>query len=209
MSLGLIPMQRIIDKIPLRHGSHRTRDDGMCAMEMVAWLAGEAHSDEPACACPVLAALMRASNDLMSDRQRDALLRPLVPMLVNSRRAAAAEAARGWRAVDHLLRHLSPVLLRQRGDAAGAEVLAEITPIRTVVAAQAARLALSTCAHQPRAVAWVLDRAIDGLPPRQYVAAVAQVAGSIGGDQAWASVAQLVRTALAVTAPEAALASER
>ena len=84
-------MRRLIDRIPLQRGSHPTRDDGMCAMEMVSWLAGEAHSDEPECACPVLAALVRACNDAMSDQQRAEHLRPLVPMLVNSRGSVATE----------------------------------------------------------------------------------------------------------------------
>ena len=38
----------------------KVRKNDLCAMEMVAWLAGEAHSDEPECACPVLAAMVRA-----------------------------------------------------------------------------------------------------------------------------------------------------
>ncbi|MCA8975327.1 MAG: hypothetical protein KDC98_11440, partial [Planctomycetes bacterium] len=87
-------MQRLIGQFPLASGAHPTRSDGMCAMEMVAWLAGEAHSDEPACACPVLGALVRACNDVMGDRDRNRLLRPLVPALVNSRATVAIERQR-------------------------------------------------------------------------------------------------------------------
>jgi hypothetical protein len=34
----------------LKQGSHTAREYGMCAMEAVAWLAGEPHSDTPTCA---------------------------------------------------------------------------------------------------------------------------------------------------------------
>jgi hypothetical protein len=33
----------------LRHGSHESPQDGLCAMEWVAYLAGEKHSDYPSC----------------------------------------------------------------------------------------------------------------------------------------------------------------
>ena len=202
-------MKRLLETIPLQHGSHPSREDGMCAMEMVAWLAGEAHSDEPACACPVLAALVRASNDAMTGRERDRLLRPLVPMLVNSRRTAAVEAARGWRIVDLLVRTLAPRLLEQQGARADARLLASLPPVADAVAAQAARLALTTCAAPLRPVAWVLDRAIDGQQPQRYVAAAAQTAGAIGGGDGWVAIAAVVRGALKVSAPEAARAAQR
>jgi hypothetical protein len=83
-------MERLADQRPLRRGAHASADDGMCAMEMVAWLAGEAHTDEPLCACPVIAAFVRAVNDaLPSDAARDRHLRPLVPRFVGTRGTAA------------------------------------------------------------------------------------------------------------------------
>jgi len=45
-----------LNNIVLRYGSHGTSDKGMCAMEAVAWLANEPHSDRPACTCSVIAA---------------------------------------------------------------------------------------------------------------------------------------------------------
>ena len=90
-------MIRIQDQFPLRRGAHDRRDDGMCAMEMVAWLAGEAHSDEPRCACPVIASYVRALNDLLpDDGARTRLLRPLVPKFVNTRGNAQDERRRGF-----------------------------------------------------------------------------------------------------------------
>ena len=43
------------EAIVLKHGSHTTFAQGLCAMEAVAWLAGEKHSDRPSCTCPVIA----------------------------------------------------------------------------------------------------------------------------------------------------------
>ncbi len=86
-------------------------------MEMVAWLAGEAHSDQPDCASPVLAALVRAINDrLASDSERERLLRPLVPILVNTRSDSGTERARALAIVDFVLRRLEagPVGPQQR-----------------------------------------------------------------------------------------------
>jgi hypothetical protein len=95
----------LTDVFPLRRGAHPSREDGMCAMEMVAWLAGEPHSDCPDCASPVLAAVVRAVNDrLPDDGAREWLLRPLVPRLVNSRADAGAERARALAIVDFVLR---------------------------------------------------------------------------------------------------------
>ena len=54
-------------------------------MEVVAHLAGERHSDRPACACPVLSAFARALNDRIStDADRTRLLGPAAPLLVGS-----------------------------------------------------------------------------------------------------------------------------
>lgn len=40
----------------LTYGAHDDPGDGLCLMEAVALLGGEAHTGSPACACPVLAA---------------------------------------------------------------------------------------------------------------------------------------------------------
>src|SRR5215208_5751166 len=49
----------------LSKGSHVDREDGMCAMEFAAYLAGLEHTDSPACVSRVLLALMIRFNDLM------------------------------------------------------------------------------------------------------------------------------------------------
>lgn len=61
----------------LSRGRHRDPTRGACFMEYTATLAGEPFSDSPRCVDPELAAVLRSANDLLSDRERPAL----VPLL--------------------------------------------------------------------------------------------------------------------------------
>jgi len=164
----------------------------MCAMEMVSWLAGEAHSDEPRCACPVLAALVRACNDAMGDAARNLHLRPLVPRLVNTKSTRAVEAARGFAAVDMMARTLLPRHLERRGRGADARQLRALQPIDSPLRAGEARRALEPFAADVRAAAWVLDRAKEGAPPQRFVAGVIQFAHGLDGGAVWTEISTLI-----------------
>jgi hypothetical protein len=72
-----------LENIRLKYGGHQTREDGLCAMEAVAYFAGEPHSDKPKCTCPVLAAFVRNLNDGMDDETRQ-LLKPYILRLINT-----------------------------------------------------------------------------------------------------------------------------
>lgn len=72
---------------PLAKGAHDKDAGAFCAMEAVAYLAHEPHSDRPACACPVISAFLRAWNDGLPDAERDALIRPLLPRLIGDRKS--------------------------------------------------------------------------------------------------------------------------
>ena len=65
----------------LSYGLHTRRSDGMCALEWVAYLAGEPHSDRPECVSPVLRQVGIALNDRLSDRRRQLLGPYLVRMI--------------------------------------------------------------------------------------------------------------------------------
>ena len=94
------------------HGAHQP-NGMMCAMEAVAFVAGELWSDHPECACPVIGAFMRAWNDgLTDDAERTALLRPLVPKLVGTRGSKAIEQRRATMAADWLIRTHTVAWLR-------------------------------------------------------------------------------------------------
>ena len=93
-----------LETITLKSGSHATREEGVCAMEAVAWLAGEPHSDAPECASPVIAAFLRSWNDnLPTDEDRQRLLRPLLPLVIGTRADNATELWRPYMALDWLV----------------------------------------------------------------------------------------------------------
>lgn len=185
-------MQRLIDQHPLQRGAHPTRGDGMCAMEMVAWLAGEPHSDEPTCSCPVLAAFVRACNDAMSDAARNTYLRPLVPRLVNSRGSAATERHRGLVVVDALVRRLLPAWLRRHHRHDEATLLAALPPVEGLEDVRASLRALECFVPDHHAARWVVQRALDGLPPARFVAGAVQVARALNDAQTWTVVVEIV-----------------
>jgi hypothetical protein len=64
----------------LSRGKHRNPAHGACFMEYTALLAGEAHTDQPACVDAELAAVLRGANDKLSDADRARL----VPLLGRS-----------------------------------------------------------------------------------------------------------------------------
>lgn len=68
---------------PLSRGARSRLGDGVCLMELAAYLAGAPHSDAPACTHPVLAAVARVVNDGVSDKGRRGLARR-APELVDT-----------------------------------------------------------------------------------------------------------------------------
>src|SRR4051812_26804584 len=89
------PRRELPPGFALKHGSHRSPDDGMCLMEAVAYFAGELHSDSPQCACPVLTSHGIRLNDRFSDEERQ-LLAPLIPKLLNTRSTRDVEQRRAY-----------------------------------------------------------------------------------------------------------------
>lgn len=178
-------MQRLIDQHPLQRGAHNDRGAGMCAMEMVAWLAGEPHSDEPRCACPVLGAFVRATNDAMSDEARNRWLRPMVPQLVNTRATVAIERQRGFVVLDGLVRTLVPKSLRRDRLHAEADLLAGFAPIVDLEGVRTSLRAIEHFGRRQQASCWVLARAAEGQPPARFVAGAVTVARSVYDATMW------------------------
>ncbi len=112
--------QRLIDTQELSYGSHNQPDDGMCAMEMVAHLAGEQHTDHPRCACPVLTGFTIRLNDAMPERWRRRL-KPYLPYLIDTRDGREGERAEllAW----HAVRVFVPIALQAGGQPDRAEWL--------------------------------------------------------------------------------------
>ena len=117
-----------LTSLVLLGGSHTERAKGVCLLEAVAWMAREPHSDRPQCACPVLAAFGRRLNDAFSKEDRQ-LLKPFIPMLVNSRRDRSVELKRAFFFADRAVRLFAPIALRARGKEDWAKKLEDLPEI--------------------------------------------------------------------------------
>ncbi len=113
---------------PLKDGAH-TDHKAMCIMEAVAFVAGEPWSDSPVCACPVISAFLRSWNDSLPDAERDALLRPFIVRLVNTKRDENTEKRRAIMAADWLIRVHTPAWLRLAGLTTQADALTALPEI--------------------------------------------------------------------------------
>ena len=119
-----------LTNIVLKHGSHASREDGMCAMEAAAYVAGEDHRDHPKCVCPVIGAFMRSWNDnLPDDESRTRLLLPLIPKIINTVGSVKKESQRSWMALDWLARECAPAWLDAAGLGEHAAALRALAPI--------------------------------------------------------------------------------
>jgi hypothetical protein len=65
----------------LSPGNHAKPDEGLCAMEVVAFLDGGPHTDEPRCTSEIISGFVRHLNDNMPDDVRQKLL-PYLPRLI-------------------------------------------------------------------------------------------------------------------------------
>ena len=125
----------------LSGGSHENAEQGVCAMEAVAWLEGLPHSDSPKCTCPVIAAYVRDLNDFLPKRERQKLV-PYLPRLVGTvSKEHEQERAKflAWRAI----RVFAPAALR----AAGFEAKAKTLERQNGALKDAASAAASAAAH--------------------------------------------------------------
>ena len=73
-----------LEEVKLEKGSHESREKGMCAMEFVAYLAGEPHGDKPQCASPLITSFVISCNDRWTDEERQ-LLKPYLPRIMGTR----------------------------------------------------------------------------------------------------------------------------
>ena len=175
-----------LDSIHLAFGSHKTREEGMCLLEAVAYIAGEPHTDRPKCVCPVLAAFGRAWNDALDDEDRNRLLRPFIPRLVGTRSTVEVEQRRAFMAADWAVRVATPVWLRAAGlvDEAGAlEALAPLTSAEACIKAmptirQAREAALASGAAATGAVTGAARDAARAAATAAAVAASTAAAGA-------------------------------
>lgn len=117
----LLPSSLDPSRIVLSPGAHASREEGMCAMEMVAWLAGVPHTDRPWCTSEVIAAYVRHVNDHAPDDIRHQLI-PRLPRLIGTN-DPGVDLQRGrflaWKAI----RVFAPMAMRRHGEHKAARAL--------------------------------------------------------------------------------------
>jgi hypothetical protein len=207
--------------ITLKSGGHTKRAmTQLCAMEAVAWLAGEKHSASPACACPVISsAVIRLNDRIPDDAMRTRLLRPLLPKILNTRSTPAVEELRRWIAIDFAVRIAAPLALdvvgwkdlaekcraipavTSRSSASGAHAL--LVPIRDEAYKRRNASAASASASAAAAADDAAAAADDAAAAAAYASAYASAAAA---DDASASAAYAASAAAAADDAAAAAA---
>jgi hypothetical protein len=128
--------------VVLRDGAGAYVEDGMCAMQAVAWLAGEVKdghlTDAPACACRVIRGFVIRCNDRWTGEERQALL-PLIPLLVGSVASADVMQKRRYFFADFAIRTVLPWLCDKLNRRPEGERLRALTPVSDRATAELAR----------------------------------------------------------------------
>ncbi|WP_244471767.1 glycosyltransferase family 61 protein [Methylobacterium sp. ARG-1] len=171
--------KRLARVTTLAAGPHASPNQGLSALEAIAYLAGEPHSDQPACASPSIAAFIRTWGDSLPQAERDGLLLPLVPRLVGTNGSEAMEHRRIAMVADWLVRTHVPAWFRLAKLNVEADELADRAELTDV-----ADLA-SLCDHLKR----VRKRAaVANLTLRQTGSAVRAAAWDATQQAAWVTV---------------------
>lgn len=113
----------------LADGAHESPVQGRCAMEWVAYLAGEPHTHKPVCVSPVLTAFCIALNDLLIDEPRQKL-RPYLARTIGTA-SDGLDLQRAWMATDWVIRVYTPTWLACAGLEA-AERMRALPPVMDV-----------------------------------------------------------------------------
>lgn len=192
-----------LDTVTLGHGLHRNRKDGLCVMELVAWIADEPHSDRPECACPVIAGLMIRLNDSWTDADRQ-LLKPYALKVVGTRSTREVETRRRWVMVDWSIRTFLPAMLDLAGLDEHATVLRALGEIRDAATASASRELVVAARRASQ------EKRRDAADAYAYAAAAAADAANAvdARDRSLARSAEIVRGVIPWAVVEAALGED-
>jgi hypothetical protein len=168
----------------LDYGTHRTPEDGRCAMEWVSYLAGEPHSDQPLCVSPVLRGFCIALNDGLDTEPRQRL-RPFLTRTIGTAEDGLDEH-RAWLALDWLIRTYTPTWLHRAGLSGAAHTLVSLPVLHVDDDLGPALSALRAARAEARA-AW--GSGVSGwLTPTVIARATArEMAWKAAGAAAWAA----------------------
>jgi hypothetical protein len=197
------------DRYQLAVGPHRRPGGARCAMEWVAHLAGEEHTDTPTSVSPVLAAFARSRNDALDDAPRQRL-RPYLARTIGSA-GDGLDERRAWQCADWLVRTCVPALLEHAGLEDEALALWRSDPVRDERSARNAEPAVAAAAraaselrrarrapaaldgarHATRALAraagWEAARAATRTLPNEARDAIVDAACRAARDASWAA----------------------
>ena len=95
-----------IDDITLQSGKHEA-GQGFCFMEAAAFIAGEDHSDHPACVCRVLGIFARRWNDYLKTKDRQKM-KPYIRLVIGTAGDGFGER-RSWMIIDWCVRDVLAV----------------------------------------------------------------------------------------------------
>jgi hypothetical protein len=168
----------------LSYGTHATAQDGRCAMEWVSHLAGEPHSDMPACVSPVLRAFCVALNDGLADGPRQRL-RPYLARTIGTA-GDGLDPDRAWLAMDWLTRTYAPAWLSLAGLDDSARDLRAAAPLSAIDQLLAA-LDLLGPARRRAADAWRSSGAVRLATGRLARVSARATAWSAAPAAAWAA----------------------
>ena len=193
-----------LEHLTLLRGWHASREDGLCVLEAVAWFAGLAHSDQPECTDPVVAAYARALNDALPDEQRARLI-PYIPRLAGTADGRPPEK-RALIAVDRAVRVLAPLALRAAGLTDEAVKLESLPVIdsadraaRAAWAARAAARAAASAAREAREAASAAAKAAwatSATSATWAARAAAKAAASAAYDEAFELLDDLIESSV-------------
>jgi hypothetical protein len=143
-------LRALLGTLTLRSGNHASREEGVCVMEAVAYVAGEPHSDHPKCASKVITAFLVSWNDAIpTDADRDRLLKPLIASVIGTADGAEMERRLAFMAIDWFVRVHTPEwldLAGLQGHAAAVRATKEIVDEASLDAASAALSAAESAA---------------------------------------------------------------
>ena len=119
-----------LDRTNLSYSSHTHREDGVCLTEVVAWLAGEPHTDEPKTMCPTLTKIMKYWNDELNIPYRDPAIKHYAPRLIGTNLGPKAAELRANMAAEWLFQQYFPGWLDLIGLSGHARTLGSFRPPR-------------------------------------------------------------------------------
>jgi hypothetical protein len=172
MTTALLERLAKLDELTLETGAHDSFDEGVCAVELISWLADEPFSDHPECVSPVLGQFLRSWNDALDDAGRQKL-KPFLPRAISTSKDGRDEE-RAWLCTDWLVRVCAPAWLELAGVKESPAALRALSPILSTEAAKIAQPSIEEARKR-------------GAAARDAARAAARAAGAAARDAARAA----------------------